>query len=152
MTDTSQLTKLDHNNGGTVNMAYNPKLQRLDVGTYAGKDGIFRMKSGLNELETADNLHADKAYIDKAAEGSTGLIQVYDQSFLTGHEVTGTKYQLLVTDKSGNAKFSGLTLDEGGLWDVTPTIQNGSYVRNTMGVKDAKDTQWYLTKLERKAA
>ncbi len=151
MTDNSQVTKLTHENGGVVNMAYNNDLQRLDVGTYNGKDGVFRMKSDLNELETADKLYADKVYIGEAAEGSTGLIQVHDQSFLTGHEVTGTKYQLLITDKSGKAKFSGMDLDDGGLWDVTPTIQRGDYVRNTMGVADAKDNEWYLTKLERKA-
>lgn len=150
MTASSQVTKLVHENSGVVNMAYNPELQRLDVGTYSGKDGIFRMKSDLNQLETSDKKYADKVYIKGAAAGSTGLIQVHDQSFLTGHEVTGTKYQLLITDKSGKAKFSGMDLDDGGLWDVTPTIQSGSYVRNTMGVENAKDTEWYLTKLERK--
>lgn len=150
MTASSQVTKLVHENSGVVNMAYNPELQRLDVGTYSGKDGIFRMKSDLNQLETFDKKYADKVYIKGAAAGSTGLIQVHDQSFLTGHEVTGTKYQLLITDKSGKAKFSGMDLDDGGLWDVTPTIQSGSYVRNTMGVENAKDTEWYLTKLERK--
>lgn len=150
MTDSSTVTTLDHSNGGTVNMAYNPSLQRLDVGTYTGNDGIFRMKSDLNDLETDGNLYADKVYIDKAEEGSTGLIQVHDRSFLTGHEVMGTKYQLLITDDSKNATFSGLTLDEGGLWDVTPTIQNGQYVHDVMGVADANDKQWYLTKLEKK--
>ena len=149
MTGTSQLTTLTHENGGVVNMAYNPELQRLDVGTYSGNSGIFRMKSDLNELETAGNLHADKVYINDASVGSTGLIQVHDESFLTGHEVTGTKYQLLVTDASGKATFSGLTLDEGGLWDVTPTIENGSYVHDVMGVENADATQWYLTKLEK---
>ena len=151
MTGSSQLTKLDHRNGGIVNMVYNPNLQQLDVlGTYTGKGGIFRMKSDLNDLETKDKLHADKVYIDNAEEGSTGFIQVHDQSFLTGHEVTGTKYQLLITDKSGKATFSGLTLDDGGLWDVTPTIQNGQYVHDVMGVADADVKQWYLTKLEKK--
>lgn len=150
MTGDSQVTTLNHSSSGTVNMVYNPSLQRLDIGTYTGKDGIFRMKSDLNDLETKDKLHADKVYIDKAEEGSTGFIQVHDQSFLTGHEVTGTKYQLLITDKSGNATFSGLTLDDGGLWDVTPTIQNGQYVHDVMDVKDADAKQWYLTKLEKK--
>lgn len=150
MTASSTVTTLDHSSSGTVNMAYNPSLQQLDVGTYTGKDGIFRMKSDLNDLETDDNLYADKVYIGKAEEGSTGFIQVHDRSFLTGHEVTGTKYQLLITDKSGQATFSGLTLDEGGLWDVTPTIQNGQYVHDVMGVADANEKQWYLTKLEKK--
>jgi outer membrane autotransporter protein len=149
MTADSQLTTLSHSNSGVVNMAYNSDLQRLDVDTYSGKGGVFRMKSDLDQLETAGKLHADKVYIDKAAEGSTGLIQVHDQSFLTGHEVTGTKYQLLVTDANKKATFSGLTLDDGGLWDVTPTIQNGKYVHENMGVENAKDTEWYLTKLEK---
>ena len=150
MTGDSQVTTLDHSSSGTVNMVYNPSLQRLDVGTYTGKDGIFRMKSDLNDLEIDGSLHADKVYIDNAKEGSRGFIQVHDQSFLTGHEVTGTKYQLLITDESRKATFSGLTLDEGGLWDVTPTIQNGQYVHDVMGVADANDKQWYLTKLEKK--
>ena len=150
MTASSQVTKLVHENSGVVNMAYNPDPQRLDVDTYSGNGGVFRMKSDLDQLETAGKLHADKVYIDKAAEGSTGLIQVHDQSFLTGHEVTGTKYQLLITDESKNAKFSGMDLDDGGLWDVTPTIQNGKYVRENMNVDTAQDTEWYLTKLERK--
>ena len=150
MTADSQLTKLDHENGGVVNMAYNPELQRLDVNSYSGNNGVFRMKSDLDNLETADKLHADKVYIKDADAGSTGLIQVHDQSFLTGHEVTGTKYQLLITDKSGKAKFGGTDLDDGGLWDVTPTIQNGTYVHDVMGVENANDKQWYLTKLERK--
>lgn len=149
MTASSQLTKLTHENGGVVNMAYNHDLQQLDVDTYSSNGGIFHMKSDLNELETVDKLHADKVYIDKSAEGSTGLIQVHDQSFLTGHEVTGTKYQLLVTDKSGKAKFSGLDLDDGGLWDVTPTIQRGNTVKDASGNTVGDDTQWYLTKLEK---
>lgn len=150
MTGNSQVTTLNHSSSGTVNMAYNPSLQQLHVGTYTGKGGIFRMKSDLNDLEIDGSLYADKVNIDNAKEDSTGFIQVHDQSFLTGHEVTGTKYQLLITDKSGKATFSGLTLDDGGLWDVTPTIQNGQYVRDVMGVTDAKDTEWYLTKLEKK--
>lgn len=150
MTARSKVTTLNNSNGGTVNMAYNPSLQRLDVGTYTGKGGIFRMKSDLNDLETDGSLHADKVYIDKAEEGSTGLIQVHDRSFLIGHEVTGTKYQLLITDESGNATFSGADLDDGGLWDVTPTIQNGQYVHDVMDVADANEKQWYLTKLEKK--
>lgn len=149
MTGDSEVTTLTHENGGTVNMVYNPDLQRLDVGTYSGKGGVFRMKSDLNEREAAGHPYADKVYIKDAAAGSKGLIQVHDKSFQTGHEVTGTKYQLLITDKSGKAKFSGMDLDEGGLWDVTPTIQNGKYVRENMGVDAAQDTEWYLTKLTR---
>ena len=94
--------------------------------------------------------YGDKVYMTSAAAGSQGLIQVHDESFLLGKEVTGTKHLLLITDDSKNSTFSGLTLDDGGLWDVTPTIQNGAYVRDVMGVSDANEKQWYLTKLERK--
>lgn len=54
-----------------------------------------------------------------------------------------------MTDDSKKAAFTGETLDKGGLWDVTPTIRNGSYVRDVMGDPNAKDTEWYLTKLQR---
>ena len=142
MTDSSTVTKLDHDNGGTVNMQYNPAYQRLDIGTYSGQNGIFRMKTDLDS-ET----NGDKVYMNSAAAGAHGMVQVQDESFLTGHEVTGTKHLLLITDASKNATFSGQSIDEGGLWDVTPTIQNGKYVREVMGDADAKDTEWYLTKL-----
>lgn len=144
MTASSQVTGLDHANGGLVNMQYNPEYQRLDVGTYSGQNGIFRMKTDLDS-ET----NGDKVYMNGAAAGSQGLVQVHDKSFLLGKEVTGTKHLLLITDNSRKATFIGQSIDEGGLWDVTPTIQNGSYVRKTMGVADAKDTEWYLTKLTR---
>lgn len=142
MTDNSTVTKLDHENVGLVNMQYNPEYQQLDVGKYSGQKGLFRMKTDLDS-ET----NGEKVYMTGAAAGSQGLVQVHDKSFLLGKEVTGTKHLLLITDNSQNATFSGQSMDEGGLWDVTPTIQNGSYVRNTMGVADAQDTEWYLTKL-----
>ena len=145
MTGDSQVTKLVHENGGLVNMAYNPSYQRLDVNTYSGKNGIFRMKTNL-----ASQTDGDKVYMKRAEAGSQGLVQVHDDSFLKGKEVTGTKHLLLITDYSKNATFSGADLDDGGLWDVTPTIQNGQYVHDVMGVKDANDKQWYLTKLEKK--
>ena len=150
MTDSSTVTKLDHRNGGIVNMAYNKEYQTLNIGQFSGQDGTFLMKTDLDS-----QTYGDKVHIGKAVAGSQGRVQVYDKSFLTGKEVTGTKHLLLIRDNSnkdafGNATFSGMTLDDGGLWDVTPTIQRGDYVRNTMGVADAKDNEWYLTKLEKK--
>ena len=145
MTDSSQVTGLDHANGGLVNMQYNPIYQRLDMDQYSGQKGIFRMKTDLNS-----QTDGDKVYMTGAVPGSQGLVQVHDESFLLGKEVTGTKHLLLITDNSQKASFSGQSLDEGGIWDVTPTIQNGSYVREVMGDADAKDTEWYLTKLDKK--
>lgn len=145
MTSSSQVTKLDHRNGGIVNMAYNKEYQTLKIGNFSGQDGTFRMKTDLDS-----QTDGDKVYMTSAEAGSKGLVQVHDESFLKGKEVTGTKHLLLITDDSKNATFSGLTLDDGGLWDVTPTIQNGQYVHDVMGVDDANDKQWYLTKLEKK--
>ena len=142
MTGDSTMTSLDHENGGIVNMEYNPSYQTLDVGSYAGKNGLFLMKTDLNSEKDGDRVH-----LQSAAAGSRGKIQVADSSFLTGKEVTGNRHLLLVTDDSKNATFTGETLDRGGLWDVTPTIRNGRYVREELGDGSAKDTEWYLTKL-----
>lgn len=147
MTDNSTVTNLTHENGGVVNMEYNPSYEKLEAGSYTGQGGIFRMKSDLAQ-DNASGV-GDKVHMTSAAAGASGKIQVHDESFLTGKEVTGKKHELMITDDSGKATFTGLTLDDGGLWDVTPTIQNGKYVREVMGYTDAKDTEWYLTKLKR---
>ena len=111
---------------------------------FSGNDGILLMKSDL-ETQAADQ--SDKVTITVAAAGSSGKIQVSDASFARGSEVTGTRHQLLVTNASENAAFVGEKLDTGGLWDVTPTIENGLNVYdeagNVVGTKD----EWYLTKL-----
>ena len=144
MTGSSQVTDLTLDNGGIVNMQYNPDYQRLDVHDFSGKGGLFLMKTDLDS-----QTDGDKVYMTGAAAGSQGLVQVHDKSFLLGKEVTGTKHLLLITDNSRKATFIGQSIDEGGLWDVTPTIQNGSYVHDVMGVSGANDKQWYLTKIQK---
>lgn len=144
MTGDSKVTNFKLNSGAVVNMTANPKYQTLTVDNFSGNDGIFYMKSDLDS-QAADQ--SDKVAITTAAAGSSGKIQVSDASFARGSEVTGTRHQLLVTDASENATFTGEKLDTGGLWDVTPTIENGLNVYdeagNVVGTKD----QWYLTKL-----
>lgn len=142
MTGDSQVTNLTHKDGAVIDMQYNPSYQRLDVENYQGQGGLFRMKTDLDSQQDGD-----KIYMDSAAAGSSAQIVVQDRSFLLNQEVTGNKHLLLVTDNSKQAKFTGKSLNEGGLWDVTPTIENGSYVRDVMGDANAKDTEWYLTKL-----
>lgn len=144
MTGDSSVTNLTLNSGAVVNMAANPAYQQLSADTFRGSNGIFYLKTDLDS-----QTDGDKVYLKEAEAGASGKIQVYDASFARGKEVTGTRHLLLVTDDSGKASFTGETLNQGGLWDVTPTIQNGSYVRDTMGVTDARDTEWYLTKLEK---
>lgn len=144
MTGDSSVTHLTLDSGAMVNMAANPAYQQLSADTFRGSNGIFYLKTDLDSQTDGDKVH-----LKEAEDGASGKIQVYDASFARGKEVTGTRHLLLVTDDSGRASFTGETLNRGGLWDVTPTIQNGSYVRDTMGVTDARDTEWYLTKLER---
>ena len=144
MTGDSSVTHLTLDSGAMVNMAANPAYQQLSADTFRGSNGIFYLKTDLDSQTDGDKVH-----LKEAEAGASGKIQVYDASFARGKEVTGTRHLLLVTDDSGRASFTGETLNRGGLWDVTPTIQNGFYVRNTMGVADAKDTEWYLTKLEK---
>lgn len=145
MTDSSTVTKLAHRNGGIVNMAYNKEYQTLNIGQFSGQDGTFLMKTDLDS-----QTYGDKVHIGKAVAGSQGRVQVYDKSFLTGKEVTGVKNLLLITDASRNAVFTGASLDKGGLWDVTPTLQRGNTVKDAQGNIVGKDTEWYLTKLEKK--
>lgn len=147
MTGDSSVTNLSMNSGAVVNMTANTDYQTLAVNNFNGTNGIFLMKSDL-ETQAADR--SDKVSITTAATGSSGKIQVSDASFARGTEVTGTRHQLLVTDASENATFTGEKLDTGGLWDVTPTIENGLNVYdeagNVIGTKD----EWYLTKLTKK--
>ena len=144
MTGDSSVTHLTLDSGAMVNIAANPAYQQLSADTFRGSNGIFYMKTDLDSQTDGDKVH-----LKEAEDGASGKIQVYDASFARGKEVTGTRHLMLVTDDSGKASFTGETLNRGGLWDVTPTIQNGSYVRNSMGVTDARDTEWYLTKLEK---
>ena len=144
MTGDSSVTNLTLNSGAVVDMTVNPEYQQLSADSFSGSNGIFYMKTDLDS-----QTDGDKVYLKGAEDGASGKIQVYDASFARGKEVTGTRHLLLITDDSGQASFTGESLNRGGLWDVTPTIQNGSYVRNTLGVADAKDTEWYLTKLEK---
>lgn len=144
MTGDSSVTHLTLDSGAMVNMAANPAYQQLSADTFRGSNGIFYMKTDLDS-----QIDGDKVHLKEAEDGASGKIQVYDASFARGKEVTGTRHLLLVTDDRGRASFTGENLNRGGLWDVTPTIQNGSYVRNSMGVMDAQDTEWYLTKLEK---
>lgn len=147
MTGDSSVTNLTINSGAVVNMTANTDYQTLTVDNFNGNNGIFLMKSDL-ETQAADQ--SDKVAITAAEAGSSGKIQVSDASFARGTEVTGTRHQLLVTDASENAVFTGEKLDTGGLWDVTPTIENGLNVYdeagNVIGTKD----EWYLTKLTKK--
>ena len=109
------------------------------IADYSGTGGNFIMDTDL-AAETGD-----KVNITNAAAGTT-YVQVKDASLVNGHTVTGAKNLLLITDASQNVNFVGKNLNAGGLWDVTPTLENGENVTLTNGSQGTKD-QWYLTKM-----
>lgn len=53
----------------------------------------------------------------------------------------------MITDASENINFVGKNLNAGGLWDVTPTIENGLTVTDADGNVIGTADQWYLTKI-----
>jgi outer membrane autotransporter protein len=135
MTDDSSVTKLALSGGAVVDMSQHDAYQQLDVAELSGSGGEFIMKTDL-----ASETDGDKLYITDAAAGTSQLVQVADVSLSSGMVVTGEKKLLLITDTSKNATFVGKKLNEGGLWDVMPTIENGLAVGGS-------EEEWYLTKL-----
>ena len=145
MTGDSNVTSLDLENGGTVNLKANTAYETLTADTFKGQGGNFLLKTDL-----ASQTDGDKVTITSADPGSSATVQVSDASLTNGREVTGVKNLLLITDASKNATFTGKALDRGGLWDVTPTIQRGDTVKDAAGNIVGDATQWYLTKVEKK--
>lgn len=128
------------NNGATVDMTFDDTAAtELAITDYSGTGGNFIMDTDL-AAETGD-----KVNITNAAAGTT-YVQVKDASLVNGHTVIGAKNLLLITDASQNVNFVGKNLNAGGLWDVTPTLENGENVTLTNGSQGTKD-QWYLTKM-----
>ena len=113
----------------------------LAVADYSGTGGSFIMDTDL-----ASEADGDKINITTANAGTT-YVQVKDASLVNGIEVTGNKNLLLITDASENINFVGKNLNAGGLWDVTPTIENGLTVTDADGNVTGTADQWYLTKI-----
>ena len=130
----------------SIDLTGNPdKYQTLHVRNFSGNDGIFKMKTDL-----ASQTDGDKVFIDNAAPGSSGIISVYDASLATGNKVTGAKHLLLVTDPSRHTTFTGKDLDTGGLWEITPTIEQGGTFTDADGNRVGTRDQWYLATLAKK--
>ena len=128
------------NNGATVDMTFDDTaVTKLAITDYSGTDGNFIMDTDL-AAETGDRVN-----ITNAGAGTT-YVQVKDVSLVNGHTVTGAKNLLLITDASENINFVGKNLNTGGLWDVTPTLENGLDIIKPDGSNGTKD-EWYLTKI-----
>ncbi|MHC1715246.1 MAG: autotransporter outer membrane beta-barrel domain-containing protein [Acidaminococcaceae bacterium] len=130
------------NNSSTINMtADTNQYSTLTAASYSGTGGSFVLDTDL-----ASETDSDKVNITSSTAGTT-YVQVKDTSLTTGTEVTGLKNLLLITDDSATATFTGKSLNSGGLWDVTPTVENGLNVKDVSGNIIGTADQWYLTKI-----
>lgn len=145
ITGESQVTNLSLYSYGMADMAYSREDHILSVAHFDGKDGIFNLKSDLESQTGGDRVH-----IGESDEGSSGFISVYDRSLATGSKVVGNRLLLLVTDDSGKSSFEGKDLDTGGLWDVTPSIQQGGTFTDENGTPVGNGNEWYLVKIQKK--
>ena len=146
MTGDSVATQLVNDNDATIDMTQG--ADTLAVAEYQGDGGNFIMDTDLGS-ET----DGDKITIGTKTTAGVTYIQVKDASLTNGlGEVTGVKNLLLVTDNSAEqaAQFVGKELNAGGLWDVTPTIENGLAALDANGNPVGTVNEWYLTKIAKK--
>ncbi|MCI1247959.1 MAG: hypothetical protein LKG17_03445, partial [Megasphaera sp.] len=140
LTADSKLTSLDNTNS-TINMHYtgDDTYETITTDTYSGSNGTLLMDTDL-----ASETNGDKLYINNSGTGG-GTIQVFDKSLNSGTKVSAkddwTKTKLLLVGGNGadGTTWTGQTLDTGGLWELTPTVEK------------LEDNQWYLTMMKRSA-
>lgn len=131
--------------GGNFDMTKNisgstpGSYETLNIDNLQHGGGTFIMDTDL-----ASETNGDEIYITSANAGKS-YIQVKDASLLSGTAVTGYKNLLLVTVASGTATFEGKNLNSGGLWTLTPKIENGANVTDSLGNVIGNSRQWYLT-------
>ena len=131
--------------GGNFDMTKNisgstpGSYETLNIDNLQHGGGTFIMDTDL-----ASETNGDEIYITSANAGKS-YIQVKDASLLSGTAVTEHKNLLLVTVASGTATFEGKNLNSGGLWTLTPKIENGANVTDSLGNVIGNSRQWYLT-------
>ncbi len=138
-TNIYKLTGMFKAAGGTVDMTEDfignaPRsYETLTIEHLGGSGGAFKINTDL-----ASETDSDKIEITTSDPGITQYVQVVDESLFNGTEVIGLKSLLFATDPSGNVTFQGVSLDNGGLWELTPTV-------------DSPDgSNWYLRTIEKK--
>ncbi len=127
----------------TVDMTVSGRgnYETLNLDKMSGQNSNY-----IYDTDLASETYGDKIYVkNTGSDAGVNYIQVYDKSLTTGERVeakdNGIKTKLLVVggDGAGYTNWAGKTLDTGGLWETTPTVEK------------LEDNQWYLT-LMRKAA
>lgn len=121
-------------NGGTVDLAENASTvyQTLTLENYSGSGGTFKLDA---DFATGS---ADSVVINSATNAA-GYIQVNGAN-IDASTISETNPLLLVTVSSGNATFTGKSLNGGGLYEYNPEIAEGGEIGKT-------DNSYYLTGL-----
>lgn len=121
-------------NGGTVDLTENASAdyQTLTLENYSGNGGTFKLDADFAAVS------GDKVEIT-SANNAAGYIQVNGAN-IDESTVSETNPLLLVTVSSGNATFTGKSLNGGGLYEYNPEIAEGSEIN-----QDAN--KFYLTGL-----
>ena len=93
-----------------------------------------------------DEKPVETVHIKQANEGAQIGVSVLDKSKYGETESKADVYKkvLVVTDDSKNITVTGKAIDNGGLWTLTPTIENGAFLGES-------DKEWYLTNLLKNA-
>ena len=88
----------------------------------------------------------ETVHVKQANEGAAIGVSVLDKSKYGETENKAGVYKkvLVVTDDSKKLTVTGEAIDNGGLWTLTPTIENGALLGES-------DKEWYLTNLLKQA-
>lgn len=109
-------------NGGTVDLTENASTdyQTLTLENYSGSGGTFKLDADFKAVS------GDTVVINSATNAA-GYIQVNGAN-IDASAVSETNPLLLVTVSSGNATFTGKSLNGGGLYEYNPEIAEGSEI------------------------
>lgn len=131
--DAYSITSLKFN-GGTVDLTENASAdyQTLTLENYNGSGGTFKLDADFAAVS------GDTVVINNA-DNAAGYIQVNGAN-IDASAVSEDNPLLLVTVSSGNATFTGKSLNGGGLYEYNPEIAEGDEIGQ-------KDNSYYLTGL-----
>lgn len=119
--DAYKITSLNFN-GGTVDLTENasPNYQTLTLENYSGSGGTFKLDADFKAVS------GDTVVINSATNAA-GYIQVNGAN-IDESAVSEDTPLLLVTVSSGNATFTGKSLNGGGLYEYNPEIAEGDEI------------------------